>query len=221
MSSSLATELMIAMSKTRVENEYHVFAGAVLIYYDWLLVFDREIRYVWPRPLSSSSVLYIIIRYLSIFQMLLTILDLSSISGESAKSHAVLGYLSVISGTVMIITTIVFAGLRAHALSPSKLWAAILVALLGMVNPMTTLYLSFTGGGWTNLTPSGHYSVSKAPIGSYFGFDIAMRTCALAADAIVLVLTWMRFWPQKGEGMRFGHLSMLPAVLFFGGRCLK
>ena len=44
-----------------------------------------------------------------------------------------------------------------------------------------------------------------------------MRICAFAADAIVLVLTCVRFWPQKREGTRFGYMSMLPAVFFLGG----
>ena len=72
-------------------------------------------------------------------------------------SGKVLSYLSVFSGTAMIVMTVgmhtrrlhhtsplahslaVFAGLRVHALWPSKLWAAILVVLLGIVNPVSTL----------------------------------------------------------------------------------
>ncbi|KAG2033849.1 hypothetical protein BDR03DRAFT_653387 [Suillus americanus] len=52
-------------------NDYISLATITLISYEYLLLLDKEVTYVWKRPWSPMSYLYLIVRYLGLFLALL------------------------------------------------------------------------------------------------------------------------------------------------------
>ncbi|KAG1857395.1 hypothetical protein DFJ58DRAFT_783605, partial [Suillus subalutaceus] len=52
-------------------NDYISLATITLISYEYLLLLDKEITYVWKRPWSPMTFLYLIVRYLGLFLALL------------------------------------------------------------------------------------------------------------------------------------------------------
>ena len=47
--------------------------------------------------------------------------------------------------------------------------------------------------------------------------DVAMRTCAMVADGIVLALTWKRVWPMRNQTQALRGTSSFASVLFVDG----
>ncbi|KAG1808811.1 hypothetical protein EV424DRAFT_192189 [Suillus variegatus] len=52
-------------------NNYLSVALITLVSYEYLLLLDKEVRYVWKRPWSLMSCLYLIVRYFGLFLALL------------------------------------------------------------------------------------------------------------------------------------------------------
>ncbi|KAG2139974.1 hypothetical protein BD769DRAFT_1430612 [Suillus cothurnatus] len=52
-------------------NNYISVATITLMSYEYLLLLDKEVKYVWKRPWSPMSYLYLVVRYLGLFLALL------------------------------------------------------------------------------------------------------------------------------------------------------
>ncbi|KAG2137658.1 hypothetical protein BD769DRAFT_1435259 [Suillus cothurnatus] len=52
-------------------NNYLSVPVFTLMFYEYLLLLDKEVQYVWERPWSIMSYLYLVVRYLGLFLALL------------------------------------------------------------------------------------------------------------------------------------------------------
>ncbi|KAG2143817.1 uncharacterized protein EDB93DRAFT_571093 [Suillus bovinus] len=52
-------------------NDYISVITITVVSYEYLLHLDKEIKYVWQRPWSPMSYLYLVVRYLGLFLALL------------------------------------------------------------------------------------------------------------------------------------------------------
>ena len=57
---------------------------SVVVLYDWALVFDREVAYIWRRGWSSASLIYLTLRYVTVGSFILTMLDIFPYPGKSS-----------------------------------------------------------------------------------------------------------------------------------------
>ncbi|EIW55135.1 uncharacterized protein TRAVEDRAFT_103286, partial [Trametes versicolor FP-101664 SS1] len=88
------------------------------ICYDHILTLDREIRYIWKGRFSISIFLFYSMRYCALL-------------------GAVQIFWNGIVSTTMVRapTSVIFAGLRAYAISERKKWVLTIVLALGFVMP--------------------------------------------------------------------------------------
>ncbi|KAE9399231.1 hypothetical protein BT96DRAFT_820880 [Gymnopus androsaceus JB14] len=61
---------------------------AVLLYYDWILTFPKEVKYIWGARFSLSTLFYIFCRY-ALLANVLYLLEISNVLG-SRVSHMVI-----------------------------------------------------------------------------------------------------------------------------------
>ncbi|OJT14285.1 hypothetical protein TRAPUB_9145 [Trametes pubescens] len=59
-------------------------AAAVLVFYDYALTFDQEVRIMWrARRLSSPALLFYVVRYAAFFSSILIVLDVTEWPGQN------------------------------------------------------------------------------------------------------------------------------------------
>ncbi|KAF8515178.1 hypothetical protein JB92DRAFT_81159 [Gautieria morchelliformis] len=59
-------QLLVLVRDSKV-TEHATVASTALLYYDTVLTFSDEVEYVWGQRLSWGRIIYLIIRYLSLF----------------------------------------------------------------------------------------------------------------------------------------------------------
>ena len=64
---------MFAICHWEVSTYSFLKLAIALLLYDWILTVGREKQYIWRSPISSSSILYLIIRYSSLAAAALTV----------------------------------------------------------------------------------------------------------------------------------------------------
>ncbi|KAI6099183.1 hypothetical protein EV401DRAFT_973233 [Pisolithus croceorrhizus] len=56
---------------------------STLLVYDYVISIDREIEYIWNRPRTTTTILYLIVRYFgTVYGLINTAVFLSNVSGE-------------------------------------------------------------------------------------------------------------------------------------------
>ncbi|KAH9906593.1 uncharacterized protein BXZ73DRAFT_110455 [Epithele typhae] len=84
------------MSTTRYDNpdqmiqqyaivyteSYIILAAAVMIIFDYLLTFSREVEFFWKRRVSGATILFITNRYLLLLDQLLSLVQSRGFSDE-------------------------------------------------------------------------------------------------------------------------------------------
>ncbi|KAI0366146.1 hypothetical protein BV20DRAFT_952929, partial [Pilatotrama ljubarskyi] len=115
-----------------------------VLYYDYLLTLESEIRIVWYSPRSLGKAFFLAIRYgflLDVSLVLIYTLRVTPGSGPAmtSKSCQVLYDIAVIVQVVNFAAVSAFAALRISALW-SRSWAiCIILFLFGLFNPSTTI----------------------------------------------------------------------------------
>lgn len=89
------SDFIILTSSLLAGSFFHVFSlsdlpitlifNTALLCYDHLLTFDREVRYIWPRGLCGSSILYFAIRYPSLVYISLLMYFVGPWQGKSLQ----------------------------------------------------------------------------------------------------------------------------------------
>ncbi|KZT05492.1 uncharacterized protein LAESUDRAFT_655781, partial [Laetiporus sulphureus 93-53] len=135
-----------------------------LFFYDIIITFDQEVRVVWTRKITAASVIYILSRYLMFLYLILTLVE----SAVDCEVPSPLRIAFEDSHSPVLILS--FTALRTYAISLHAWHVAALVFLLGMV-------------------PAGVNSVRQALDSIVV---IGTRVCVVAADGVLLLVTWYR-----------------------------
>jgi len=109
----------------------------VLLYYDWLLTFPKEVRYIWGARFSLSTVFYVFCRY-ALVANLLYLLEISNILGSSLSltCNDWKKFVSALSvfGRAAIIATLIS---RTYAVYSRNLLILVYLIMLGIVCVVT------------------------------------------------------------------------------------
>ncbi|KAI9571036.1 hypothetical protein HD554DRAFT_240241 [Boletus coccyginus] len=78
-------------------SDYVSVAIVTAVLYDYVLTFSREVHYVWHRPWTSVSTLFVLVRCLGLFSNIILALLNSTLVPDSVKMYVSKFLLSVAS----------------------------------------------------------------------------------------------------------------------------
>ncbi|KAH9930447.1 uncharacterized protein BXZ73DRAFT_101821 [Epithele typhae] len=90
-----------SLTLSDLQDSWLSVASLVLVLYDYLLTLDREIHYIWRRSVSSASILYLVLRYVSLAAVVVTMLNLFPFPGKASAGYevgAVMRMMSLLTG---------------------------------------------------------------------------------------------------------------------------
>ncbi|KZT02837.1 uncharacterized protein LAESUDRAFT_684714 [Laetiporus sulphureus 93-53] len=188
-----------------------------MIIYDFLLTLGQDVRHFWSRKLTLSVALYFLTRVttlaVAVFYILFQLLQSSSAGCKTVP------YLFTSLEMLSMCLWAVFSALRVHAISNRKKLLTVVVLGLGLV-PVATNFESLAKASlltveienFTICVQTTSLSNSEYGIGI-----IATRSCAIANDALVLVLTWYHAYGTIKIGPPSGTVSSLALILLRNG----
>jgi len=212
MSSSTEADLIFTLGLTSKEN-YISVASAVILAYDVLITIDREAAAIWGRKFSGVTVIFLNMRYITLISQF-AIVGVVVLPGVLLPCEA---------ASWLYYSTIIWSSIAATVFGAFRVWAIwgrhwillTLVLLVGLVSAVLNLFVytrlhivSIPGteplGGC-----SSFFSLSTDTLTR---LSIAGRACALAADAMVLIATWIKTWSIhrviKSTSNDAGHSNM-------------
>ncbi|RPD55658.1 hypothetical protein L227DRAFT_656701 [Lentinus tigrinus ALCF2SS1-6] len=209
-------------------------SASVLLFYDYILTFDKEVGLFWKR-ISGASLLFLVNRYMTLLTQIFDVVQFTTdMSDESCAKF------SKVAATVDLCQYVpwaVFSGLRAYALSRYKP-LGILVFLLSLgpdvVNLVKYAYglSGFSGPVWAvESCAEGGADITPLPQLSCIDytrtsscepkFVIISRSCLLVADLILILITWVSLWKRvvyvsgKLKRLAFTKVLLWDGTIYF------
>ncbi|KAI9063811.1 hypothetical protein FKP32DRAFT_1592041 [Trametes sanguinea] len=187
--SSSADEVaeIIAFYESVFVNTCCPIAVLAFLTYEYLITFDCEVGLFWRSKFTGASALFLTNRY---WPLLVQVLNIASSARMSDKScDAYVNALQTIE-LLQYFPWAAFSALRTFALSRGNWAISTFVFLLSMV----PLGVNFSQYHWLVVVNDPTIGCSKSSTISEEmakTVTIASRTCLMAADVIVLLVTWM------------------------------
>ncbi|KAH9885785.1 hypothetical protein C8Q73DRAFT_295511 [Cubamyces lactineus] len=127
------------VEQTFVEPNYSLLSSTALLYYDYLLTMQSEVRLVWKTPWSLATTFYILIRYGTIIVTTLALVHnfYTSLSGPvlTVESCKVLTTIGIVVNTINFAVVSAFVAIRISAIWSRNWWLGASLFLAGLVNP--------------------------------------------------------------------------------------
>ncbi|KAI0661854.1 hypothetical protein C8Q70DRAFT_1052155 [Cubamyces menziesii] len=127
------------IEQTFVEPNYSLLSSAVLLYYDYLLTMQSEVRLVWRTPWSLATTFYIFIRYGIIIVTTLAIVHNFYISASgliwTIETCKVLTIIGIIVNALNFAVVSAFVAIRISAIWSRNWWLGAFLFFVGLVNP--------------------------------------------------------------------------------------
>ncbi|KAH9888009.1 hypothetical protein C8Q73DRAFT_794442 [Cubamyces lactineus] len=185
-------------------------AGVALLAYDYLLTFSGEIQFVWSRKFSGATVVFVLNRYVTLFSKI--VLPISTFWWPNQTDQR-----SVVHTVAFVVAA--FSALRVYAVWNKDWRIFVLVFAVAIVVPVTNMYQYIqsipAALPWPIYgVPGAHCFLSR--------LSIVTHTCAIGADLLVIVLTWIKTYQMKkeasvlGSGAAFSSLILRDGTLYFG-----
>ncbi|KAH8102726.1 hypothetical protein BXZ70DRAFT_1059549 [Cristinia sonorae] len=177
-------------------NTICVMVAAVLLAFDYLITFSREVHTVWGRKFSAVTLIFALERYAMLFLGLLRLWDPPTL----CKIYSIITYTVAIS---VLFGVALFSTLRVYAISGRITLPVIAVFLCSMFAPSANIYnysrhqifeMDPISGCTPRATPE---SIRRDPrICSHLSYTsrmpIVTRSIAILTDLLVLAITWRK-----------------------------
>ncbi|TFK81114.1 hypothetical protein K466DRAFT_667318 [Polyporus arcularius HHB13444] len=185
------------------------YAVLALVVLEYALTFRQEVDMFWNRKLTGATGLFLLNRYIVIIFLILGIIPSGpsdTVCAELIKSATMFEYL-------MYLPWAVFAALRAYALAVRRWPLAVLVLFLGIV-PFAINVAVFGLGVTGIVDPMFGCQAITTDLSPELAkrFTIASRTALIAADVLLIALTWRKRLPARGWS--WTRVPSLTAVMF-------
>ncbi|RPD66214.1 hypothetical protein L227DRAFT_570117 [Lentinus tigrinus ALCF2SS1-6] len=191
---------------------YADLAVFVVLVFEFLITFDREVHFAWGRKLSWARTIFLMNRYLSILEYLVVLGPLLPTLNYFAFQ------------VVLYVVWAGFAGWRVYAISGRNSILTTIVVLLAVVPAVTNAYV--TTCTTIALSELGCMSGMNLSILTWIDRDpslvsVATRSCMILSDALVIIITWVKTWGTMRAArklhvqMSFTSLILKEGVLYF------
>ncbi|OCH90494.1 hypothetical protein OBBRIDRAFT_776875 [Obba rivulosa] len=187
---------IISALKTDSIEAYCTVASSALILYDHLSTFSREVEFIWGRKFNSVTMLFYFNRWINFSSAILDLFGLFPFRAIPSCKGVILTNEAM--SIVRIFIWTVFSTFRIYAISGGGWLLAIVVCVLNLV-PVVT-----------NAVRVQYASIAVV---------VSARLCVIAADILVLLITWSKTFGMKRAADRSSVKAPLTAMLLRDGKC--
>jgi len=180
-------------------SNFSITATTVVVYYDFLLTFSDEVRYIWTRKFTLPTLLFIINRYttlLSCITLMLQILpyqlSMTQPLGNMICGITLRAYEAV--SLVFLLNAAVFMALRMYAIWTHDLRIFIGVLFLGLSSPaLNAYYFTTIVSGVVMYLPSTGCEMFDSLFSSeYVLIYLGSQVSEIIISTLVLLLTLIK-----------------------------
>ncbi|KAL7280273.1 hypothetical protein ACG7TL_005186 [Trametes sanguinea] len=215
MSQAAGANLLPLIASAISENRIGL-ASLALLAYEYLITFTDEVRLIWLHKKTGATFLFLIIRYHAMITLLiLQSLTFLPVSDEVCSMYA---KVQVPLQFTEFVPWAAFSSLRVLALSRMNYPLASLVFVLACGPFAVNVWQVRVAGIFGfNIPVAGCFGASgESPSQAKIGVIIA-RTCAMAADSLVIAVSW---WygatTSTFRGLRHQRVSLAQVILVNG-----
>ncbi|KAF8434807.1 hypothetical protein L210DRAFT_2565353 [Boletus edulis BED1] len=192
----MSSDLQSALENL-VQNNYQSIILVVAVAYDYILIFSKEVEYVWCRPWSWVSTMFVLVRYVGLLLAMTTGLAGSSFVPGPLQVSIVFDLVSIWGIIVFVSASDVVMILRVYAMwnrSRTILW---ILLFIFVVQTITSVFANSHSEG-----PNAHFSETIGYLSSFsfcnvsfndpLALDIMLQIVprlALAATLVILAVT--------------------------------
>ncbi|TFY59207.1 hypothetical protein EVJ58_g5932 [Rhodofomes roseus] len=196
---------IITLLQSNFITNYCELATCMLIFFEHIVTLPDEIRFIWRRKLTMSSLIFLLNRYILFLYGLVNVVGVipwttnigsdafsgfvcaSDAERKTCRCAAIIMLYTVFTLLLYAITPI-FSTLRVYAIAGRKWHFALATFLTGMVAVASNLVMT-----------------------------IATRVCSIVSDLLVIVVTWWRTYALKREADRLHMRASLATLLLRDG----
>ncbi|KAH9896100.1 hypothetical protein C8Q73DRAFT_789883 [Cubamyces lactineus] len=173
-----------------------LFAEATLIFYEYGITINNEVRLIWRRKVTGASVLFVLNRYIMIMDNIITLASFPAMSNRNSHLNVpircyALAWIDVVLNLLPYFVWNAFSTMRVYAISGRDWRIAALVCIL-MLGPIISNIYNIPFEFPVNMPP---------PYGCSFDNSVSLATHAIvplmAGDAIVILVTWWKTYKLK------------------------
>ncbi|KAH9896105.1 hypothetical protein C8Q73DRAFT_644233 [Cubamyces lactineus] len=212
-----AAEAIVANRSFFFIENCALFAEAALIFHEYFITLDSEVRLIWRRRTTGASVLFFLNRYIMIFDNVIT---LASYPARTDNVYcyrcAALGWIDVVLNLLPYFIWNAFSTMRVYAIS-GRDWRIAGVVCFLMIVPIASNVYNIPFETPDNMPP---------PYNCQFDNALTLQTHniipLLAGDAIVLIVTWWKTYRLKKAAdearvkMSIVDMLLRDGTLYFG-----
>ncbi|EMD36937.1 hypothetical protein CERSUDRAFT_114848 [Gelatoporia subvermispora B] len=194
-----------------------IVAACVLIYYDNICTFSRELQYMWGSPTNIAVALFHVNKWaISIWALVSISSAFMPLASYSSATCTTLNILWTALIVLLALLWAAFSGVRMYAISLGHVWLSSMVCALNLV-PVGTNAWGFFSDTWYQMDGSPftaalcNYGVSRSNALNA-RFNVTTRSCLIASDAIVIIMTWYITFITGGHRTRNAQTPITTAL---------
>ncbi|TBU50857.1 hypothetical protein BD309DRAFT_985475 [Dichomitus squalens] len=204
-------------------SRYTALAGFAILLYEYLITFDREVRYVSEHKRTWAMAVFVLNRYISLLQSLATLL--STLLPVNTFSCIYMTRTIAACQILLYVVWAVFSALRVYAFSGNNATVVVVVVVLSLVPVATNTALSAVT--WIEVDPllpssNINYCSEEYNITPQVFADLGLLTHVplLLSEAIVIIVTFVRTWNlaprrDKSSMVELARLVLKEGILYF------
>ncbi|TBU54317.1 hypothetical protein BD310DRAFT_828220 [Dichomitus squalens] len=199
-----------------------------LLSFDYLITFDREVRYLSEHKRSWVMVVFLLNRYISLFQSLVILLSTLLPVTTFVKTCIYMTCTIDACQILLYVVWAVFSALQVYAFSGNNAIAVVVVVVLSLV-PVAT-YTALSAYTWIEVDPlwpssninycNEGYSITPQPSDVCPSVGLLKNVLLLLSEAIVIVVTFVRTWNlahsrDKSSMVELARLVLKEGIIYF------
>ncbi|RPD57834.1 hypothetical protein L226DRAFT_540198 [Lentinus tigrinus ALCF2SS1-7] len=198
-----------------VEN-YCIVASTALLWFDFALTFTTEVRRIWRRRFTGATVVYLFTRYAALIERVFFVLEVLLWNSTDETC----GRIDRVDDVLTIINYFAFASftiLRVYGVWGRDWKPLVIVVPLTLVRPALYIVESSNyvpiqfGPPWGCANVYGYSNEMLAK------FSTVAKSANIAADAILIALTWWKTFGINKASTRLGVRTPLATLLLRDG----
>ncbi|KAI0800202.1 hypothetical protein C8Q74DRAFT_1235040 [Fomes fomentarius] len=214
---SAIQEIADAYPRLIIEN-YCIVASTALLWFDFALTFTTEVRRIWGRKFSGATLVFLFMRYTALLDRVFFLLQVllwntsDTACGGIDRTDDVLVILNYFGIAL-------FTVLRVYGVWAGDWKPLILVIPLTIVKPILYIienvhYYSVQAG-----PPFGclYIYTLPDPLLAQYVFATVAKATTIAADAVLIALTWIKTIGISREAKKYGFNTPLATLLLRDG----